>query len=34
MVAIIMPGQGEWSAGIEVNRVIRIATLNLCTIRG
>ena len=33
MVAIV-PGQGEKSAGKEVNRDIRIATLNVGTTRG
>ena len=32
MVAIV-PGQGERSAGKEVNRDIRIATLNVGTMR-
>ena len=34
MVAIIVPGEGEWSAGKGVNRVIRIATLNVRIMRG
>ena len=33
MVAIV-PGQGERSAGKEINRDIRITTLNVATMRG
>ena len=33
MVAIV-PGRGERSAGKEINRDIRITTLNVATMRG
>ena len=34
MVDIIRPGQGERCTGSEVNIIIHIATLNVCSMRG